>query len=99
MTLKELKSFNGSNGRSTYFSSDGYIWDVSTSGTFQDAYASFIGKDATFCLAKMSMNPIDINRTDWDNMTEKEIESLHSWTRYFKQKYMIKAKLKEFESK
>jgi predicted heme/steroid binding protein len=98
MALAELDKFDGSSGRPTYFSSEGFVWDVSTSGSFQDSYGFFKGKDATICLAKMSMDRGDINRTDWDELTDKELESLHSWTRYFSEKYMIKARLKEFES-
>ena len=99
MTMKELAEYDGQGGGPTYFSSDGLIWDVSTSKNFQDAYGFFRGKDATICLAKMSMNHRDVNRIDWDDLSEKELESLHSWTRYFQEKYFIIGRLKEFEYK
>lgn len=98
LSLAELNKFDGSKRKEIYFASDGYVWDVSTSENFQDSYGFFRGKDATICLAKMSMDRGSINRTDWDMLTETELESLHSWTRYFSEKYVIKARLKEFES-
>ena len=97
ISLKELDKFHGQDGGPTYFSSDGMIWDVSNSESFQKAYGLFRGKDGSVCLAKMSMDQQYINRTDWDTLSEKEWESLHSWTRYFEQKYFIKGRLKEFE--
>lgn len=98
MALKDLASFDGSNGRPTYFASDGYVWDVSASENFQKSYGLWKGCDATICLAKMTMNQDDINRTDWENLSEKELDSLRSWTRYFQEKYMIKARLEEYET-
>lgn len=97
MTVKDLSKYNGQNGAPTYFSSDGRIWDVSTSDTFHSSYGLFVGKDATFCLAKMSMDQSEINRTDWESLTDKEWESLYSWTRYFSEKYMIRGRLKEYK--
>ena len=98
MTMKELADYDGQDGRPSYFSSNGLIWDVSTSKSFQEdsSYGFFKGKDATICLAKMSMNHKDVNRTDWDDLSDKEMESLHSWTRYFQEKYFIIGRLKEF---
>lgn len=84
--------------KKVYFSSDGNVWDVSTSKNFNETYKLWRGKDATVALAIMSMDPKDVNRTDWDDLTEKEIESLHSWTKYFNEKYIIKGKLKEYQN-
>eukprot|EP00980_Cylindrotheca_fusiformis_P004180 scaffold909_cov135-Cylindrotheca_fusiformis.AAC.37 len=98
LTITELKQFDGRDGNPTYFSSGGYVWDVSQSQSFQKSYRLFKGKDATICLAKMSMDRDSINRTDWNDLSDKELQSLFSWTRYFSEKYLIKARLKEFES-
>ncbi|CAJ1955229.1 unnamed protein product [Cylindrotheca closterium] len=99
MTLQDLNKYNGHNGRPTYFSSDGRIWDVSDSETFHSSYGFFEGKDATFCLAKMSMEKSEINQTNWDALADKEWESLYSWTKYFSEKYMIRGRLKEYAPK
>ena len=96
MTIAELSQYNGDEGKPTYFASDGYVWDVSTSVNFKETYGLWKGKDASMALALMSMNPKDVNRTDWENLSEKDLESLHSWTKYFQEKYIIKATLKEF---
>ena len=99
MTLEELSEYNGAEGRPTYFSSDGLIWDVSSFETFKDTYSFWKGKDASVALAIMSMSHKDVNRTDWENLTENDWKSLHSWTRYFQEKYIIKGRLKEYQTK
>lgn len=99
MSLEQLTHFDGSEaGRPSYFSSDGLVWDVSSSDTFKDSYGLFRGKDASVALAIMSMDKKDVNRTDWENLSEKDLESLHSWTKYFQEKYIIKGRLKEFKT-
>lgn len=49
-------------------------------------------------MALATMTPHDINRMDWDSLTEKELESLQSWTRYYQEKYFIQGRLQEFET-
>ena len=102
MSLQKLSKFDGSENHkaSIYFASDGWIWDVTKSESFQNdsnsPYGMWRGKDATVSLAKMSMNKNDINRTDWEKLTSQDLESLKSWTDYFSEKYLIKGKLKEY---
>ncbi len=97
MNLEELSRYDG-NGETcpTYFASDGLIWDVSHSDMFRDSYSLWKGKEASVALAKMSLDPKDVNRTDWDTLNEKELESLRSWTRYFLEKYRIVGRLRGF---
>jgi membrane-associated progesterone receptor component len=98
MTLAELAQFDGTDERKpTYFASDGYVWDVSASSLFDDSYGQWKGKDASVALAKMSMDPKDVNRTDWDNMNQQDINVLQSWTKYFEQKYYIMGRLQEYD--
>mmetsp|Transcript_15392 Transcript_15392/g.27776 ORF Transcript_15392/g.27776 Transcript_15392/m.27776 type:complete len:169 (+) Transcript_15392:38-544(+) len=103
LTLQELSDYRipspaAGNGGTVYFSSDGYIWDVSHSETFQQMYRSkWAGKDATFALAKMSMEHSNINRTDYHRLTQEEWDSVRSWTKYFQQKYWIRGILQEFQ--
>mmetsp|Transcript_567 Transcript_567/g.708 ORF Transcript_567/g.708 Transcript_567/m.708 type:complete len:173 (+) Transcript_567:144-662(+) len=96
MSLSELSQYDGKEGRPTYFAADGAIYDVSSSEMFSSTYGLWAGKDASIALAKMSLDKKDINRVDWDKLSETELESLHSWTDYFRQKYLIKGHVKEF---
>lgn len=96
MTLDDLSKYNGRDGKAILFAADGWIWDASQSESFQESYGFFKGADASVALAKMSMDPGDVNRTDWEDLSEKELESLHSWTKYFHEKYFIVGKLKEY---
>jgi predicted heme/steroid binding protein len=100
--LSQLAEYDGRRRQSStaavvYFSSDGYVYDVSSSSKFQQSYGQWRGKDASFALAKMSMSSEDINRTDWESLSPEEWKSLHSWTTYFWQKYPIRGRLKEFQ--
>mmetsp|Transcript_120 Transcript_120/g.297 ORF Transcript_120/g.297 Transcript_120/m.297 type:complete len:157 (-) Transcript_120:59-529(-) len=97
ISLSELSQYDGTDGHSTYFSANGSVYDVSSSDMFQTSYSQWKGKDATVALAQMSLNPKDINRTDWDALSDDDLKSLHSWTHYFNQKYLIKGRLKEFK--
>lgn len=97
MTLSELSHYDGSApGRPLYFSSEGLIYDASSSEMFKSSYSRWAGRDATVCLAKMSLDSADVNRTDWESLTDTEKESLRSWTDYFSEKYPIKGRLKEY---
>jgi predicted heme/steroid binding protein len=97
MTLAELAHFDGTNGKPAYFASEGYIWDASASSMFADSYSQFKGKDATMALAKMSMDAKDVNRTDWNSLSQQDINVLQSWTNYFEQKYYMTGRLQEYD--
>ena len=98
MTLKELENFDGTQGKPTFFSAGGKIYDVSSSGMFSTTYTQWAGKDATVALARMSLDKSDISRTDiWKSLSETDQVSLKSWTDYFDEKYYIKGRLKEWE--
>ena len=97
ISLKELEQFNGTKGKPTFFSVGGTIYDVSSSDMFSSTYSQWAGKDATVALARMSMDPQDISRTDiWKSLSESDQVSLKSWTDYFDEKYYIKGRLKEW---
>eukprot|EP00565_Helicotheca_tamesis_P009600 CAMPEP_0185729546 /NCGR_PEP_ID=MMETSP1171-20130828/6316_1 /TAXON_ID=374046 /ORGANISM="Helicotheca tamensis, Strain CCMP826" /LENGTH=169 /DNA_ID=CAMNT_0028398417 /DNA_START=38 /DNA_END=547 /DNA_ORIENTATION=- len=99
LSLSELAQYDGKDGKPTYFSADGAIYDVSSSEMFASTYELWAGRDASVALAKMSLDKRDINRTDWEKLSNEELESLQSWTEYFRQKYIIKGHLKEFLEK
>ncbi len=97
MTLEDLSRYDGKGDQCpTYFASDGLVWDVSESAIFRDSYGLWRGKEASVALAKMSLDPSDVNRTDWGTLNDKELESLHSWTKYFLEKYPIVGRLQGF---
>lgn len=97
VTLSELAHYDGSNGRPTFFASQGVVYDVSSSEAFKSAYGMWMGRDATVCLAKMSLANADIGRTDWRTvLTQKDLETLADWNRYFNEKYLIKGRLHEY---
>lgn len=93
----QLQSSETTSSPTVYFSSDGYVWDVSSSDAFLKGYSKFCGRDASFALAKMSMSADDVNRTDWDSLSSEEWESLKSWTKYFSEKYVIRGLLGDFQ--
>ena len=96
MTLEQL-STHQSPKTGVYFTAGGYVYDVTKSEMFDSAYAQWKGKDATVALARMSLDAKDVNNlTDWHNLTTSEQDSLDSWERYFKEKYWIRGRLKEY---
>jgi predicted heme/steroid binding protein len=98
-SLKDLSNYDGREGTPHYFVSDGHVWDASSSDMFKSAYGQWSGRDASFALAKMSLSDEDINRTDYDSLSEEDMESLQSWTQYFNQKYLIKGHLTEYKER
>ena len=52
----------------------------------------FSGRDSTYCLAKMSMSPHDVGKDTSGSLTEKEIEDLNGWIKYFDEKYYIQGR-------
>jgi hypothetical protein len=63
---------------------------------FRESYALWKRKEASVVLAKMSLDPKDVNRIDWDTLDDTELKSLRSWTTYFKEKYRVVGRLKGF---
>ena len=73
------------------------MYDVTESDMFRQAYGQWKGKDATVALAKMSLSEDDVNNfKDWKRLQAADQESLASWTRYFREKYWIRARLREY---
>ena len=97
MTLLELSEYDGRRGRPMYFSADGIVYDASSSEAFASTYSQWAGGDATVSLARMSLSTSDVNRTDWDCLDSEDRKSLDSWSRYFREKYPIRGRLKEYE--
>ena len=97
LSLSDLARYDGSaGGVPTYFAAGGLIYDASSSKTFSSSYGMWAGRDATVALARMSLNPHDVNRTDWETLTAAELDTLADWQRYFAEKYPVRGRLKEY---
>mmetsp|Transcript_10409 Transcript_10409/g.18843 ORF Transcript_10409/g.18843 Transcript_10409/m.18843 type:complete len:155 (+) Transcript_10409:87-551(+) len=88
-TLKRLRSYDSNNPKSIKFAVKDIVYDVTDSDSFQrkGPYEMFSGRDSTYCLAKMSMSPHDVGKDTSGSLTEKEIEDLNGWIKYFDEKY------------
>eukprot|EP00747_Dinoflagellata_sp_TGD_P167538 gnl/TRDRNA2_/TRDRNA2_192120_c0_seq1.p1 gnl/TRDRNA2_/TRDRNA2_192120_c0~~gnl/TRDRNA2_/TRDRNA2_192120_c0_seq1.p1 ORF type:complete len:206 (+),score=50.80 gnl/TRDRNA2_/TRDRNA2_192120_c0_seq1:76-693(+) len=80
----------------------GKVYDVQSSNNFSsgESYATlWVGRDATYALAKLSLKPEDANRLDWSmqELCEKELQALGCWAKHFASKYPEKGTLKEYE--
>jgi predicted heme/steroid binding protein len=96
-TRQNLSKYNSTNPE-IRFGVLGVVYDVSNSESFQDkgGYSMFAGHDATYCLAKMSLDKIDVGRSGEDIVySEKELEDLKGWVRYFDEKYVRVGRLEE----
>ena len=91
-TLQSLKQFNGTNGK-TYIAVDGLVFDVSASEAYKPdgSYAVLAGADCSVCLAKMSLEPGQLNKQV--DLSVSERKTLDEWTAYMKKKYRVIGKL------
>eukprot|EP00755_Sulcionema_specki_P038514 Sspe_Gene.23651::Locus_9223_Transcript_1_1_Confidence_1.000_Length_639::g.23651::m.23651 len=95
-TINDLSRHNGSGGQPAYFSAAGVVYDVTGSPSFQSSYKAWVGKDASYSLAIMSIDPKHAGRTDWGVLGDKEHTTLSDWSRYFRQKYRVVGRLEEW---
>ena len=70
----------------------GIVYDVSYGGVDhygpKGPYYKFCGRDASRALAKMSLDPSDIDdTTDLSDLSDKEVAILDDWEKLFKRKY------------
>ena len=89
-SLWELARRNGTIEPEIFFSAQGVVYDVTTADAFQPdgAYGeNWAGRDATLALGIMSLDKKDVNRQDWDALTEKQQKTLSDWIAYFDVKY------------
>lgn len=103
-TLGELSKCNGEDKGPMYIGVYGKIIDVSSSENFKSdaGYGKlWAGRDATYCLAKMSLKPADCNKLDWnfDDFSEAEQKALDGWVKHFWSKYPAVGTLKEYEGR
>ena len=77
---------------------NGTVFDVTNSELFKTTYTTWAGKDATLSLGFMSLEEKDAARTDWGSMGKTEWKTCEDWEKYFSEKYLIRGRLKEFDS-
>ena len=76
------------------------MYDVSDADVFQEdggAYAAWHGRDATVCLARMSLAKDDVNSQEWDGLSDEELRTLADWLEYFDAKYRRVGTLEEYK--
>eukprot|EP01063_Lacrimia_lanifica_P022518 TRINITY_DN3007_c0_g1_i12.p5 TRINITY_DN3007_c0_g1~~TRINITY_DN3007_c0_g1_i12.p5 ORF type:complete len:135 (+),score=30.62 TRINITY_DN3007_c0_g1_i12:1908-2312(+) len=78
------------------FAAAGRVYDVTNQDVFLRAYGDYAGRDASICLARLSLQQQDIGRTDWDALTAKDVEVLEDWIKYFDERYVCIGHLKEW---
>ena len=98
LSLWQLQQ-DGETNEQVLFSAGGNVYDV----TGEDAFApdgpygqNWAGRDATMALGTMSLDPKDVNRQDWSSLGPEEKKTLSDWIRYFDEKYLRVANLREY---
>eukprot|EP00039_Didymoeca_costata_P015069 m.251396 g.251396 ORF g.251396 m.251396 type:complete len:396 (-) comp16148_c0_seq19:2276-3463(-) len=92
LTLAELARYNGKEDSKIYIAVRRTVYDVSSGASFYgpDAgYSVFAGKDATRCLATMSLEEKDTNDLDYEPKNQEDKETLDGWEKKYKEKYPI----------
>jgi len=102
-TLESLQEWDGVNAK-MFLAVCGIVLDVSISENFvpEHGYGKlWAGRDATFALAKMSLDPSHANKLDWtfDDFSILERKSLKSWRAHFMKKYDQVGTLKEYNDR
>mmetsp|Transcript_20891 Transcript_20891/g.66092 ORF Transcript_20891/g.66092 Transcript_20891/m.66092 type:complete len:216 (-) Transcript_20891:20-667(-) len=91
-TKAELAKHTGKGGALMYIALAGRVYDVSASPSFSapGGYGDLWGgRDATVALAKMSLEPADAGRDDWEALEDKDWESARSWENHFAVKFPV----------
>lgn len=87
-TAEELKKYNGAGDQPAYICANGMIFDVDKNFYGPDGpYGSFAGRDASRALAKVSLDPVDLENTNLDDLTWTEKHTLQEWVSKFEEKY------------
>ncbi len=96
-TRAELSEYDGEHRREIYLGCKDCVFDVTKSQSYKPGatYHVFAGKDATIGLAKMSLDPVDLESSDTSRLNNNEMKCLDQWFKQFKEhyKYPIVGKL------
>mmetsp|Transcript_23540 Transcript_23540/g.44427 ORF Transcript_23540/g.44427 Transcript_23540/m.44427 type:complete len:196 (+) Transcript_23540:88-675(+) len=98
-SLSTLADWNGVN-RPMCLALCGKVVDVSSSANFgvNQGYGKlWAGKETTYSMATVSLNPADANRLDFElaDFTDLQIQSLAGWYKHFTTKYPVVGTLQE----
>jgi|EP00945_MAST-04E_sp_MAST-4E-sp1_P000053 glutathione S-transferase/predicted heme/steroid binding protein len=88
-TTEELLQYRGEeNGKPAYLCAKGVVFDVSANEMYKagNSYHLFTGHDASRSLAKMSLDPSDLNGAT-DDLNENQLSTLDDWFKKFTEKY------------
>ncbi|KAI5858177.1 cytochrome b5 [Durotheca rogersii] len=90
ISLEELAKADGSAGQKAYVAIKGKIYDVSANKAYREggSYHVFAGKDASRALAKTSTKADDV-RPEWEDLGEKEKQTLSDWDTFFSKRYNV----------
>jgi len=92
LTLSELHGYTGADGGRILFSLAGELLDVSAGRELygpEGGYSILAGRDATRCLATMSLDPADLDDLSWTPSDTQDEETLNEWRSKLKAKYPV----------
>ena len=97
LNTDQLKEYDGRTS-TIYISINGTIFDVSASASMYSVeltggkgYSVFVGREASRCLAKSSLDPNDLFGED--ALSPEEQTTLDKWTDFFTKKYPVVGRL------
>mmetsp|Transcript_14854 Transcript_14854/g.24181 ORF Transcript_14854/g.24181 Transcript_14854/m.24181 type:complete len:225 (+) Transcript_14854:193-867(+) len=96
----ELAQATGEQGQELYICARGLVFDVQTGESFyglDGGYHVFAGKNAQRALALMSLEAKDVENTNLDDLSEKDIQVLDDWIQKYYDKYPMIGMLEGWE--
>jgi len=91
ITGEELAQCNGLNAdKPTYVAIKGKVFDVTGNASYgpDGPYKVFAGKDASRALGMSSVKEEDV-RAEWQDLGDKEKQTLDDWMTFFSKRYNI----------
>ena len=86
---EQLREYDGESRKEIYIGCKGEVFDVTKSQSYKPGatYHVFAGRDATVGLAKMSLDPVDLESSDMTSLKESDKTCLDQWYKQFKDHY------------
>lgn len=96
-TWKELQKYDGQDPTSPiYVAVCGIVYDVTESGAYEPSYgySSMAGRDASWLLATMSLEPAHVYQVSGPDprlasLSSSDLKTLNEWQDYFAKKYSV----------
>jgi len=87
-TKEQLAAFDGRDGRPVYICAKGVVYDVDPGFYGPDGpYGMMAGRDASRALARMSLDPADVENSDISDLSASERSQLEEYVAKFEMKY------------